>query len=57
MNCATRPSVIAVCKIFHIDDSSKLVIDIVSDEGKTWTKGKNQHIPATPASNNLKWYF
>ncbi|KAM3960996.1 UPF0415 protein C7orf25 homolog [Aphomia sociella] len=38
VDCATRPGVQAVCKIFHIDDNSKLVIDIVSDEGKTWTK-------------------
>ncbi|XP_053604197.1 UPF0415 protein C7orf25 homolog [Plodia interpunctella] len=38
VECVTRPGVIAVCKIFHIDDSSKLVIDIISDEGKSWTK-------------------
>ncbi|XP_035438246.2 UPF0415 protein C7orf25 homolog [Spodoptera frugiperda] len=33
-----RPGVIAVCKIFHINDSSKLVIDIISEEGRVWTK-------------------
>lgn len=35
-----RPGVIAVCKIFHINDSSKLVIDIISEEGRVWTKGE-----------------
>ncbi|CAG9795305.1 unnamed protein product [Diatraea saccharalis] len=33
-----KPGVLAVCKIFHINDESKLLIDIISDEGKTWTK-------------------
>ncbi|KAF9417798.1 hypothetical protein HW555_005212 [Spodoptera exigua] len=33
-----RPGVIAVCKIFHINDTSKLVIDIISEEGRVWTK-------------------
>lgn len=38
VDCATRPSVVAVCKIFHINDDSKLLVDIISDEGKTWSK-------------------
>lgn len=38
---ALRPGVVAVCKIFHINDESKLLIDIISDEGKIWTKGNN----------------
>ncbi|XP_028156789.1 UPF0415 protein C7orf25 homolog [Ostrinia nubilalis] len=38
VDCALRPGVVAVCKVFHIDDESKLLIDIISDEGKTWTK-------------------
>ncbi|XP_026322320.1 UPF0415 protein C7orf25 homolog [Hyposmocoma kahamanoa] len=38
VDCALRPGVISVCKIFHINDESKLVIDIISDNGKTWTK-------------------
>ncbi|XP_063619191.1 UPF0415 protein C7orf25 homolog [Cydia splendana] len=38
VDCALRPGVVAVCKIFHIDDESKLVIDVISDQGKTWTK-------------------
>ncbi|XP_045493814.1 UPF0415 protein C7orf25 homolog [Colias croceus] len=35
---ALRPGVVSVCKIFHIDAESKLVIDIISDAGKVWTK-------------------
>ncbi|RVE44015.1 hypothetical protein evm_011313 [Chilo suppressalis] len=35
---ALKPGVLAVCKIFHINDESKLLIDIISDGGKTWTK-------------------
>ncbi|XP_021200552.2 UPF0415 protein C7orf25 homolog [Helicoverpa armigera] len=35
---ALRPGVIAVCKIFHTNDNTKLVIDIISDEGRVWTK-------------------
>ncbi|XP_049869768.1 UPF0415 protein C7orf25 homolog [Pectinophora gossypiella] len=38
VECALRPGVVAVCKIFHINDESKLVIDIICDEGKTWCK-------------------
>lgn len=38
VECALRPAVLAVCKIFHINDDSKLLIDIVSDGGKIWTK-------------------
>ncbi|KAI8424099.1 hypothetical protein MSG28_002706 [Choristoneura fumiferana] len=38
VDCALRPGVVAVCKIFHIDDESKLVIDVIHDHGKTWTK-------------------
>ncbi|XP_060801746.1 UPF0415 protein C7orf25 homolog [Amyelois transitella] len=38
VECATRPGVIAVSKIFHINDSNKLVIDIICDDGKTWEK-------------------
>lgn len=40
VDCALRPGVVSVCKIFHINDESKLVIDIISDNDKTWTKGK-----------------
>lgn len=39
VECARRNGVIAVCKIFHINESNKLVIDVISDQGKTWTKG------------------
>lgn len=39
VECALRPGVSAVCKIFHINNESKLVVDIISDEGKTWIKG------------------
>ncbi|KAL0832597.1 hypothetical protein ABMA28_000795 [Loxostege sticticalis] len=38
VDCALRPGVVAVCKIFHINDESKLLIDVISEEGKTWTK-------------------
>ncbi|XP_045446776.1 UPF0415 protein C7orf25 homolog [Melitaea cinxia] len=38
VDCAIRPGVVAVCKIFHINDDSKLLVDIISDEGKTWSK-------------------
>ncbi|KAJ8733463.1 hypothetical protein PYW08_001761 [Mythimna loreyi] len=38
VDSALRPGVIAVCKIFHINDTSKLVIDIISEEGRVWTK-------------------
>ncbi|CAH2105431.1 unnamed protein product [Euphydryas editha] len=38
VDCAIRPGVVAVCKIFHINDDSKLLVDIISDEGKIWTK-------------------
>ncbi|XP_050669969.1 UPF0415 protein C7orf25 homolog isoform X2 [Leptidea sinapis] len=38
VDCSLRPGVISVCKIFHIDENNKLIIDIISDEGKVWTK-------------------
>lgn len=38
VDCALRPGVISVCKIFHINDTSKLVIDVISEEGRVWTK-------------------
>ncbi|XP_038223121.1 UPF0415 protein C7orf25 homolog [Zerene cesonia] len=38
VECALRPGVVSICKIFHIDAESKLVIDIISDAGKVWTK-------------------
>lgn len=38
VECALRPSTVSVCKIFHIDEDTKLVIDIISEEGKIWTK-------------------
>lgn len=38
VNCAKRPGVISVCKIFHIDVNNKLLIDVVSEQGRTWTK-------------------
>ncbi|CAB3236756.1 unnamed protein product [Arctia plantaginis] len=38
VKCALRPDVVSVCKIFHINDASKLVIDIISEEGRVWTK-------------------
>lgn len=41
VDCALRAGVIAVCKIFHINDTTKLVIDIISEEGRVWTKGNN----------------
>lgn len=40
VDCALRPGVISVCKIFHINDTSKLVIDLISEGGRVWTKGK-----------------
>lgn len=39
VNCAVRPGVVSVCKIFHINDENKLLVDIISEGGKTWTKG------------------
>lgn len=47
VDCALRPGVIAVCKIFHINDESKLVIDIICDNGKTWTKGETSKLSVT----------
>lgn len=38
VNCAVKPGVISVCKIFHINDENKLLVDIISEEGKVWTK-------------------
>ncbi|XP_045766089.1 UPF0415 protein C7orf25 homolog isoform X1 [Maniola jurtina] len=38
VDCAVRPGVLSVCKAFHINDESKLLVDIVSDEGRTWIK-------------------
>lgn len=38
VECASRNGVVAVCKIFHINESNKLVVDIISDNGKIWTK-------------------
>ncbi|KAJ0178945.1 hypothetical protein K1T71_005720 [Dendrolimus kikuchii] len=38
VECARRNGVVAVCKIFHINENTKLVIDVISDEGKIWTK-------------------
>ncbi|XP_039749935.1 UPF0415 protein C7orf25 homolog [Pararge aegeria] len=38
VDCVVRPGVLSVCKVFHINDESKLLVDIVSDEGKTWIK-------------------
>ncbi|KOB76904.1 Uncharacterized protein OBRU01_04710 [Operophtera brumata] len=38
VECSRRPGVIAVSKVFHLDDSTKLLVDIVSDGGKSWTK-------------------
>lgn len=38
VECAKRPGVVAVSKVFHLDSTNKLLIDIVSDQGKTWTK-------------------
>ncbi|CAK1545915.1 unnamed protein product [Leptosia nina] len=38
VDSAMRDGVISVCKIFHINAECKLVIDIISEEGKTWTK-------------------
>lgn len=39
VDCAIRPGVVSVCKIFHVSNDSKLLVDIISDDGKTWTKG------------------
>lgn len=33
-----RTGVVAVCKNLHLDEDNKLIIDIISDEGKVWTK-------------------
>ncbi|XP_026737447.1 UPF0415 protein C7orf25 homolog [Trichoplusia ni] len=38
VDCALRPGVIAVCKIFHINETAKQIIDVISEEGKVWTK-------------------
>ncbi|CAG9559848.1 unnamed protein product [Danaus chrysippus] len=38
VDCALRPGVVSVCKIFHVSNDSKLLVDIISDDGKTWTK-------------------
>ncbi|XP_068631201.1 UPF0415 protein C7orf25 homolog isoform X2 [Battus philenor] len=38
VECASRPGVVSVCKIFHINDENKLLIDVISDEGRTWNK-------------------
>ncbi|OWR47565.1 hypothetical protein KGM_208947 [Danaus plexippus plexippus] len=38
VDCAIRPGVVSVCKIFHVSNDSKLLVDIISDDGKTWTK-------------------
>ncbi|XP_050343921.1 UPF0415 protein C7orf25 homolog isoform X2 [Nymphalis io] len=38
VECAMRPGTTSVCKIFHVNDESKQLVDIISDEGKTWTK-------------------
>lgn len=39
MECCRRLGVIAVSKVFHLDNNTKLLVDIVSDGGKSWTKG------------------
>ncbi|XP_041971283.1 UPF0415 protein C7orf25 homolog [Aricia agestis] len=38
VDCATRNDIVAVCKVFHINDENKLTIDIVSNGGRVWTK-------------------
>ncbi|XP_037303170.1 UPF0415 protein C7orf25 homolog, partial [Manduca sexta] len=38
VECSKRPGVLAVCKIFHINETNKLLIDIISEQGKIWTK-------------------
>ncbi|XP_014370923.2 UPF0415 protein C7orf25 homolog [Papilio machaon] len=38
VDCATRPGAVAVCKIFHISDENKLLVDVISDNGKIWNK-------------------
>lgn len=44
VECASRPGTVAVCKKFLMDDYNKLAVDVVSDEGKMWTKGKRYFI-------------
>lgn len=39
VECSKRTGVTAVSKVFHLDNSTKLLVDIVSDGGKSWTKG------------------
>ncbi|CAH0729306.1 unnamed protein product, partial [Brenthis ino] len=38
VNCAIRPGVISVLKVFHINEERKLLVDVISEEGKIWTK-------------------
>ncbi|XP_026496885.2 UPF0415 protein C7orf25 homolog isoform X1 [Vanessa tameamea] len=38
VECAMRPGTMSVCKIFHVNEESKQLVDIISDDGKTWTK-------------------
>ncbi|KAL4711706.1 hypothetical protein ACJJTC_003473 [Scirpophaga incertulas] len=35
---AVKPGVLAVCKVFHLNDDNKLLVDIISNKGKVWTK-------------------
>ncbi|XP_072939636.1 UPF0415 protein C7orf25 homolog [Epargyreus clarus] len=37
VECALRPGVVSVCKTFHVHEN-KLLVDVIGDEGKTWTK-------------------
>lgn len=39
VDCALRPGVVSVCKTFHVHEN-KLLVDVISDKGQTWTKGK-----------------
>lgn len=67
VDCALRPGVIAVCKIFHINETAKQIIDVISEEGKVWTKGKYElsienivtyhHFTIEQEHNFLKFYF
>lgn len=39
VECALRPGVVALSKVFHTSDGNRVSIDVVSENGKIWTKG------------------
>ncbi|XP_077286729.1 UPF0415 protein C7orf25 homolog [Arctopsyche grandis] len=38
VECALRPGVIALSKVFHTNDGNRVSIDVISDNGRIWTK-------------------